>query len=297
MNKVIPCTKEILEKMPNIMPTIYDTFETSNVGLFAVLEDNHISLVAISGEKGLYIENYDSILQNTYFKTNKNFSLQEITLDGITYLWDSLNAYSQNEEATTERLLLMKREEYDYERYDGSITYIQYSQKLDMCLELHYQQMYYDAFKKDSRPPIYRIHTKLIDSVFLDKDCSKHKPVEYGIVRPSSQYYARYDIRDNKIASFLGKNDTNDFYYPVYAINKNGDFITLYPFSKSYTEEQIKEKIESFGFNTSIPETLLRIYNHEEERANKIEDILGNIKKSIEQEQEDCMMLIKVIQK
>ena len=164
------------------------------------------------------------------------------------------------------------------------------------------------------RPRIYEYHLNDIYSLIIDEQAKK-KPFDWGIIGRKHKYFAHIDINPetydidilaikryglgeylHKGAYSLLKDDELRIYSRGYYLSKDGSFRYLWPLGYPYKQEELKDILKSYSFQTSIPKDLLDVYNGDHFMLRKVGNVLQEVQK-IEKDKalsEDIAALIKV---
>ena len=301
MSKIIPCDEQVLCKVPNVLDYFYNIYEDNIFEVYAVANNDKITgFIGILDDFCSYLKIEEEI-DLTIFYVDENRKLTNMYREGYRLIIGNDNLIFIDEETGKEHMLCLVPMPYrDGEGYDGIIAYSQYNSNLDINCELQYQQMY-----NKNNPIIYEYHTKYVDKIFIDKRYSKKDFPDKGLVL-NREYYVALDltndysaqrlcsIRENGLFSreSLGGNDLYR-YFRVVCITKDHEYKTLYPYTRGYGFEELKKLLESYGFNTQIPEYILDTYNGHNVYLNEIKNLLEQIN-SIKEEDKEMYMKLQI---
>jgi len=226
------------------------------------------------------------------FTIDKDYNINSMILGSKTIIYVDNQLISRDVlTGVMENVSLVKREEADYEGYNGYVLHVQYNPDKDVRLIQTFQHNYNEYGR------IYDMHIKKPFNVIIEKDAAK---VDEGLIRATKQVYIKdeYDIHDDPIG--FGLATIKDFgitkfiqkgsfalqnteqivrYYKVLKVDSNGGAITRFPLCKQYKQEDITELIESYGFNSHISELLLDIYNSDYPLLPFLRDVVESVKK------------------
>ncbi len=303
MAKIIRCTDEVIEKIPNIMGHVYEYFGDKELIIYAVLEDKDLNFIVCDHQNCIYIKSsYQSyeIIPFT-LKEDKTIGMIKIGPDfffysdeGITYMVD---------ENKKEHMIGAKPLSHeDSEGYDGCVFYVQYNPNNDTLCDIRYQQMYREV---DGKPRIYSFHTKKKDIVAIDEQYSKYGADKTGLIPHTSKYYTKYEFKEEETgytltaikdyglidvilngAYNLQKTNQVVRYVKSSYVSKDGNYFDLWPLSKQLTPEELDEIIKSYGFDINIPDTYLDFYNDNIPVVREIRSLVEEMKE-LEHSQDD----------
>lgn len=288
--KIIKCTDDVIQKLPNVLGLIYEVFGERDVVVFATLDKNkELGFVARVNEQCLYINNRG---EYTLFALNNEEELDRIRIDGYVAFMDNL--YFTDSDDKEYVLEMSKLEIPDTDGYDGCIRFKQYDPKIDTFCEINYQQMYREV---NGKAPIYGFRTQEIDGVYIDEKYKDSKGYFRGLPLPKrAKYYTKaayndgemgYDwikIKDYGLAEFLANRnittgrDREVRYVKSSYVRLDGSYGDLWPFAHQMKREEIDEIIKSYGFLTEVPSVLLDIYNGSNYTLNEIQEIIAEMK-------------------
>lgn len=291
--EMIECGYDVIQKIPNVMDMLYELFGDGTIMLYAVLVDKQLSFVGRSGNRCALVQNGSY----TLFEL-ENESLLKIVKDNYeVYVNDN---YFVSKDGMEHWLEFFEMEE-DLEEYNGRISYKQYNPVNDTFCIIAYQQMYND---RDGKPLIYQCHTEVIDGVYIDEKIKEiGRPVS-GFIPNTSKYFNKLEVNDDmfgyKIAALkefglfkclekgalaLYKEPKVIRYIDVSYIDSKGNYIEFWPLGKQIDSEAIVKLIEDYGFNSSIPNLFIDVYNNWDETVNLIRGIVEKMKPFTE----DCL--------
>ena len=283
--KIIDCDDHVIEQLPNIMNLVYEIFGEKDIAIFAVLDGNDLGFIARVGEDCLFINNKGDY---TLFKLNENEDLLAITTEQfVVYYGDVLCFVVGDKEYSVS---INRNDELDEDGYDGLVEFRQYDKSKDIMCIINYQHMYR---MRDGKVPIYGFHTKRLSQVYIDEEYSKKKLKSCGFLPKTSKYYGSFSfnegeigydiiaIKDYGLVSFLKRGaydlireSTIKSFSRCYTIDFSGNYRDIWPFGRIYTEDEIKEQIESYGFLSEIPTQMLEVYNDQSKDVELIKQLV-----------------------
>ena len=226
------------------------------------------------------------------FSVDKDYNINSLILGNKSIFYVEGELISRDLlTGVVENVSLVKRDEPDFEGYNGYVLHVQYNPDEDVRLIQTFQHNYNEYGR------IYDMHIQRPFNVILEKDAAK---VDAGLKRATKQVYIKdeYDIHDDPIG--FGLATIKDFgitkflqngsyalqnkeqivrYYKVLRVDSNGGAITRFPLCKQYKQEDITELIESYGLNSHISELLLDIYNSDYPLLPFLRDVVASLKK------------------
>lgn len=247
----------ILHKSNNVL-TLFSTGKEIHYKTFTIDKDYNINGLVLGRKEVYYVDN------------------QLVSRDKLT--------------GVLENVSLVKRDEPDYEGYNGYVLHVQYNPDQDVRLIQTFQHNY----NADER--IYDMHIQKPFNVIVEQNAAK---VDAGLKKASRQVYIKdeYDIQDDPIGFSLAT--IKDFgitkflqkgsfalqnkeqivrYYKVLRVDSNGGAVTRFPLCRQYKQEDITEIIEEYGFNSHISELLLDIYNSDYPLLPFLRDVVASVK-------------------
>lgn len=247
----------ILYKSDNVL-TLFSTGKEIHYKTFTIDKDYNINGLVLGRKEIFYVDN------------------QLISRDKLT--------------GVLENVSLVKRDEPDYEGYNGYVLHVQYNPDQDVRLIQTFQHNY----NADER--IYDMHIQKPFNVIVEQNAAE---VDAGLKKASRQVYIKdeYDIQDDPIGFSLAT--IKDFgitkflqkgsfalqnkeqivrYYKVLRVDSNGGAVTRFPLCRQYKQEDITEIIEGYGFNSHISELLLDIYNSDYPLLPFLRDVVASVK-------------------
>ncbi len=294
MAKIIRCTDEVIDKIPNIMGHVYEYFGEKELIIYAVLDDKDLSFIVCDHYNCLYIKSSYNNYEIIPFQLKEDKSLGMIKLgpnrfyysdEGITYMID------ESKKEHTIGAKQFTREDSD--GYDGYVYYVQYNPDNDTMCDIRYQQMYRLV---DGQPHIYDFHTKKKDVIAIDEQYSKKGADKQGILPRISKYYTKYEFNQDELgytisaikdyglmnvilngAYNLQKTDRVVRYVKTLFVNKDGNYADFWPFSRQITPEDLDEIIKSYGFETNIPPAYLDFYNGNIPVVRELQSLISEI--------------------
>lgn len=308
MAKIIRCTDDVIEQIPNIMGHVYEYFGEKEVIIYAVLDEDNINFIVCDGPNCLYIKNYYKHYEIIPFQLKEDKSIGMIKLGSNFFYYNNDGTTYMVDESKKEHLIGTKKLSHkDPDGYDGFVYYVQYNPENDALCDMRYQQMYREV---DGHTPIYSFHTKKIDVLSIDEQSSKNGYDKRGLLPRTAKYYTKYEfnseemgytlstIRDYGLMSVilngaynLQKSNYITRYVKTAYVNKKGNYVDFWPFARQLTTEELNEIIKSYGFATSIPDAYLDFYNGTNPIANEVQSLVKEMK-DLEQSKDDRKCLI-----
>lgn len=290
---MVECCFDIIQKIPNVMGRLYKLFGEETIVLYAVLIDKELGFVGRSGNRCALVQS-DGY---TLFEL-ENENLLKIIKDNYEIYVDE--NYFVSKDGMEHSLDFFETEE-DLDEYNGRIFYKQYNPANDTLCVIAYQQMYND---RGGRPLIYRSHTEVIDGVYIDEKVTEFGRPISGFVPNTSKYFNKIELEEDmlgyKIAASkefglikcLEKGALSLYeetkiirYIEVSYIDRKGNYIEFWPLGKQVDSQTIIKLIEDYGFNSSIPNLFINVYNDWDETINLIKNITEKMKLFTE----DCL--------
>ncbi len=288
--KIIKCTDDVIQKLPNVLGLIYSIFGDSDVVVFATLDkENNLGFVARVSDQCVFINHKG---EYTLFGLNSDEELDRIRINGYVAFMDDL--YFTDASDKEYRLQMLPLSSPDTDGYDGYISFKQYDPSIDTFCEINYQQMYREV---NGKAPIYGFRTQEIDGVYIDEKYNKSKGYIKGLPLPKrAKYYTKaafeegqmgYDwikIKDYGLEEFLanrniatGRNREVRYVKSSY-VRLDGSYGDLWPFAHQMKREEIDEIIKGYGFLSEVPSLFIDIYNGSNYTLNEIQEIVAEMK-------------------
>lgn len=318
MSKLICLEEEKLSHLSNILDYLYGYYGDVNIELYAFLtEENKMGFIAFNGGKGLYIID-DGEIKTTPFERDEEGLLQFVKRDGYTITFSGDDTFMYEYATGIEHYLTInKLDEVDFEGYNGSVNYIQYSAKNKKKCQINYQQMY---VARDGIVPIYECHLTKKDKVFIDYGVEERDGetldgvVDLYEIGKRNENFIRIDAWQSITAIFIdnyrryglkkaleecrlylddwvGNFKSEDRYFNVKLIG--GDMYTSFPFAFGKTLGEMDEKINSEGFHTSVPQFVVDIYNERDDIIYDIVSLLEQVKTLTDDKKKILLMVRK----
>lgn len=209
--------------------------------------------------------------------------------EGVLYqvVTDENGLYVIDEDKNQHSLhLIGNKDNVDDVSNNGLLDYVQHNMKSGSSLVIRYEQ-----YLHNSRNVIYRDYLR---SPYLYKFIDFDKHHMFHLKNSASYYRLDFDVRDNKwqydlasleefgvgavvsngsIALHNGEKSFSRYYKVLFSV---GDYITItgFPFTKGYSEEDIRSYIESNGFNSCIPEKLVNLFNMRNELLSDYQSVI-----------------------
>lgn len=289
MVQIVECTEDILKSVPNVIELLYEIYGAKTIGLFAVVVDNELGFIGRDGANCVYIH------KNGYnnFTLNENEELAAVK-KGEYNIYFGSDVYFEDAEKIEHTVNLYSLDELDQDEYNGCVSYKQYNPESDTLCEIRYQHMYREL---DGKPIIYSYHTSKIDSLYIDENYIKMPTPKKGLLPKRCKYYSRLEFEDDMVGykwamikdygleNFLNGNCYNlqkernvIRYIKTLLIDADGNYRDFWPLGEQLTRDDINTLIASYGFNTSVPNEILNIYNGYDELINNLFEIVLQMK-------------------
>lgn len=289
MVQIVECTEDILKSVPNVIELLYEIYGAKTIGLFAVVVDNELGFIGRDGANCVYIH------KNGYnnFTLNENEELAAVK-KGEYNIYFGSDVYFEDAKKIEHTVNLYSLDELDQDEYNGCVSYKQYNPESDTLCEIRYQHMYREL---DGKPIIYSYHTSKIDSLYIDENYIKMPTPKKGLLPKRCKYYSRLEFEDDMVGykwamikdygleNFLNGNFYNlqkernvIRYIKTLLIDADGNYRDFWPLGEQLTRDDINTLIASYGFNTSVPNEILNIYNGYDELINNLFEIVLQMK-------------------
>lgn len=298
-----------VERLKSGIEYIFEIYEDF-VGVFYILEkdgrdillhqvDNVFTVVDIINEEEL---------ETFSFYIDDNYDLAGVEYDQFEYhIKDGEHLFIEKETHNSASISLISRPNgEDVDGYNGLVRYTQYNNKTKDRLTMSFQHM------MNYRNQIYRFHTNNPFQVIMYRKFVPDKKGNFKYKSRQSYISAKYDIRDDEIsynlativdyglkeflekgAYALQKNERTILkYYKILFTTPSEYAVTGFPFCNQYDATQMKEFIESNGFNYEIPAVYLDIYNRQDAICNEALSVI-EVYKAMMKNNEEVLKLSK----
>lgn len=294
MAKIIRCTDEVVELIPNIMNHVYEYFGEKELIIYAVLDDNEISFIVCDNYNCIYIKKEYNTYSITPFKLKEDKSIGMIKLGDNSFFYSDEGIIYMVDKTKREHMVGTKALSHeDIDGYDGFVYYVQYNPENDTMCDIRYQQMYRTV---DGKPHIYSFHTKTIDVLSIDEQYSQKGADKQGFLTGTSKYFTKYEFNSEEIgytlsaikdygvlevllngAYNLQKSNKVVRYVKTSYVQKDGNYFDLWPFARQLNPEQLQELIKQYGFEIAIPSQLLDFYNDDIPIVRELQKLVSEI--------------------
>lgn len=311
MAQIVKCSEEVLLQIPNVQEYIYKIFGDKPLVLYAVLDNNRIGFIVRNFYNCLYIKNDTDGYSVIPFQLTENEEIGMVMIGDDHFFFSDDSMYMIDKEGIEHTLGIKAIDGFDPDNYNGFVFYAQYNKKNDTICDIRYQQMYREV---DGKVPIYEYHTKKIDSVSIDEKYTKRGNNHFGIIPPRSKYFSKYEFnRDHmgytltalkdygvfdvvtKGAYALHKEDKVIRYVKAFYLQKDGNFVDLWPFARQITDEELKDYIKSLGFRAEVPEELMAVYNGQDKIVLELQGLASQIKELGKCDDEEMCMILQLV--
>lgn len=277
------------------------------VGVFYLLEKDGKEYILHNYDNVfMVIEEFeDNTVSYTMFSVNDNFELCDLGYkDFELHIMDGEYVFQDRNTGISTSIVLKTRDNGDdIDGYNGFVRFTQFNPEKQTRATITFQHMFYGEGKISP----YHI-VKPFQFIFYDV---KHKRNGELKIKFKDQFIGRtfyyhkekmlYDIvsiKDYGLSEFLEKGSyalqKNDRsitrYYKILYVNDNHYAMTGFPFTRQYTLEDMKLKLEECGFSYGIPQTYINIYNGNDEQLKDIKELIEEIKKMVVFEDEPYVL-------
>ncbi len=307
MAKIIRCSDEVVELIPNIMNHVYEYFGDKELIVYAVLDDKDIGFIVCDNYNCIYIKKEYSNYSITPFQLKEDKSIGMIRIgDDSFFHSDEGLIYMVDKDKKEHMIGAKKLTCEDTDGYDGFVYYVQYNPENDTLCDIRYQQMYREI---DGKPHIYSFHTKKMDVVAIDEQYSKYGADKQGLLPKTSKYFTKYEFNSEELGYTLSaikdyglvnvitngsynlqKSDKSIYYVKTAYVAKDGNYLDLWPFARQLKPEELEQLIHSYGFNHTIPNTLMDFFNGDIPIVCELNSLVSEMVE-LEKSQDDCKCL------
>lgn len=306
MYKLKELTDQDVEKHEMGIRCAYQVYDDI-VGVFYLVEKDGKEYVLHNCENVfMLIEEFeDNTVSYTMFGVDENFELSDLGYkDFELHIMDGEYVFQDRNTSISTSIVLKGRDNGDdIDGYNGFVRYTQFNPEKKARATITFQHMVYGEGK------ISPYHTvKPFQFIFYDVKQKRNGELKINF---KDQYIGRtfnyhkekmlYDIvaiKDYGLEEFLEKgsyslqkNERNvTRYYKILYVGDNQYAKTGFPFTRQYTLEDMKAKLEECGFSYGIPQTYINIYNGNDEEMNDIKQLIEEIKKMVVYEDEPYVL-------
>ena len=311
--QIINCDREdIICKVPNLEGVLTSYFGDKDVLLFACLDNDKLSFIGRCGTYCVYIDG-DKVLP---FGLNEESKLDFYYMDEMHYYPNGFKLFDDEEVICKDKkgnLHAVISYPMEFEEGNvGAFSYFQYNEKKDALCEIRYRHHFMKD--KDGKSPIYGYYkTRKMESVYINRDHSKHKDFSHGFIPGSFSHYEliSFDsdmlgynfiaISEHGLLSVLRegsyslvKEGTANRYLKSYYVKKDGTPLEMpWPICRFYKEEDVIEELTGLGFGTEVPEELIYLYNGESHNKKLIDQLINMMNGVIEAKDIHKYMLLR----
>ena len=294
-------TSEDVQKYQPIFQACYELFQSVNGVYYKINIDGEEKILHRVENLFTIFELDENVVGYQMFTVDDNYQVADVAFDDYEmHPQGNRRVFQRREDGMTECLDFFERPNGpDNEGYNGMICYVQYNPTNDMRVMIMYQQNIYN-----NKTKIYEFHTRVPFQIKIEKHvllrdkgvklpfCSKTYIKRTFDYRDEPLFYTLATLKDygvgatigQDVVSLQGSNDITRYYRELF-ITKNYQAISLFPFCNQYKIEEIKEYLESLGFNTSIPKLLVDYHNNELPEIRTYQE-LSDLLKPIEETQD-----------
>lgn len=294
-------TSEDVQKYQPIFQACYELFQSVNGVYYKINIDGEEKILHRVENLFTIFELDENVVGYQMFTVDDNYQVADVAFDDYEmHPQGNRRVFQRREDGMTECLDFFERPNGpDNEGYNGMICYVQYNPTNDMRVMIMYQQNIYN-----NKTKIYEFHTRVPFQIKIEKHvllrdkgvklpfCSKTYIKRTFDYRDEPLFYTLATLKDygvgatigQDVVSLQGSNDITRYYRELF-ITKNYQAISLFPFCNQYKIEEIKEYLESLGFNTSIPKLLVDYHNDELPEIRTYQE-LSDLLKPIEETQD-----------
>ena len=277
------------------------------VGVFYLLEKDGKEYILHNYDNVFMVveEFEDSTVSYTMFGVDENFELSDLGYKDfeLHIMGDEYVFQDRNTGISTSIVLKTRDNGDDIDGYNGFVRFTQFNPEKQTRATITFQHMFYGEGKISP----YHI-VKPFQFIFYDVKQKRNGELK---IKCKDQFIGRtfdyckekllYDIvsiKDYGLSEFLEKGSyslqKNDRsvtrYYKILYVNDNHYAQTGFPFTRQYTLEDMKLKLEESGFSYGIPQTYINIYNGNDEQLKDIKELIEEIKKIVVFEDEPYVL-------
>lgn len=290
MAKIVDIDSDDLRKYREIFSRADYLGMTSEEAVKLVNDDGSERILFVCGSIWMLFSYLDKKIQSNTFLVNDDKIFSFTKDDYQVNIYDNM-IYLIYENGKHESLQLLKNSEnpeFDVNS-NGIVVHMQYDIVNDMRCVSKYEHCVYGNCNR-----IYDMRLNIPYEVSIEKSVSKRDRGFKFIGSKSSYYRLDFDVRDNKwrydlstiseygvgaviasdtITLHNGEKKFSRFCRKVLSV---GNYITItgFPFMRQYTEKDIKDYVVDNGFNYSVSDELIHIFNNREKYTRDFEDIM-----------------------
>lgn len=268
------------------------------VGVFYLVEkDGKEYILHNCDNVFMLIEEYDDeTVSYTMFGVDNNFELCDLGYkDFELHIMDDEYVFQDRKTGISSSIILRTRDNgEDIDGYNGFVRYTQFNPERKTRATITFQHMFYGEGK------ISRYHiVKPFQFIFYDVKQKRNGEFKINFkdqfIGRTFNYHKEkmlYDIatiKDYGLSEFLEKGSYSlqkrerdvTRYYKILWVNDNQYAKTGFPFTRQYTLEDMKAKLDECGFSYEIPQIYIDIYNGNDSEMNDIKLLIDEIKKNV----------------
>lgn len=277
---------DVIKEASHLGKYFLDMFGEGEIGLFAILDNNEVGFVGIKEGKASFIKKENNTLKHFEFGFEEDFELSYLVSDNIIYVFTSDGVCCNDETGQlSKELSCNKLPELDQDGYNANIRYIQINESKRVNLELHYQADYYGD--EDNRPYIYSSRLKNFKYVYLI-DYKKWGIHSLPGLGKRYNFYVGYEMeKGSKGFQMFGEDGDESVirYLRMTHLVNNAYTDSMIP-GLGISKDEVCSLISSYGFDTEIPNRLLKMYNEEDPEYLIAKEIIELIKKVLENKED-----------
>jgi len=309
---IIRCdNEEMVSKVPYISDKLENHFKDQNIVLFVCMDDNNeIGFIGRCGNECLYIDDSKTIP----FGIKKNSTINYYYKDGYNLFPEGYEDVEESGVCCQDSKGIMHTVmsyPMKFDDFEGAFSYFQYSEKTDTLCEIRYKHYYRKDMEKS---PIYEYYkSRMMESVYIDREYSKSKENKKGFIPSSSSHYELFScdagtMGYNMIAiseygllkvllngSYnLLKEQTANRYVKSFYVTKDDDYLEMiWPLCKFNKVEDIKKEVTDLGFGLEVPSVLLTLYNGYDKDKDMLDELIHLMDDVIKKEDNTRLMLLR----
>ena len=310
---IIRCdTEEVLKRVPSLEGVLTKYFADNDVLLFACVDNNQLSFLGRCGTYCLYLDG----IKELPFGVDKDGKLEFFYKDELHLFPNGFEIFDKDEVCCKDKngvLHTVISYPMDFgDSSNGAFSYFQFNSEKDVLCEIRYRH-YYNK-EKDGKSHIYGYYaTRNMESIYIDRDYSKHKNFKNGFIPRSFSHYESISF-DNDMLGYnfiaisehglfnvltngaysLVRERTANRYIKSFYVDKEGCPRELpWPLCKFYKEEEILSELDEFNFRDKVPESLLSIYNGNDEDKLFLDNLISLMNKVIDEKDNTKYMLLR----
>ena len=279
--------EKIIKEASLLNKIFLDMFGEGTIGVLSILNKNEIGFIGIKEGKACYIKKVNDKLNCFEFGFETDFSLSYLVSDDIVYVFSEDGVCSSEKNGVIKELRCIKLPESDQDNYNARIIYLQMDQNARTNLELHYQSDFYYN-NPYGTPYIYRERLKNFKYVYL-VDFKKKGIHSLPGIGKKYNYYVGYEMEKGSKGFKMFSQDINDEVIRYLRMTHlvNGTYTDSLFSGIGISKEEMCSLIGSYGFDTEVPEKLVRMHNYEDEDYLFACNLVEQIKSVMENKEED----------